>query len=63
MLGVYTVSTYFCYTKAILMRRKLRNNSRTTIPVINMYEVINVVCYERYEQVYYPSGLFRLVCY
>ena len=32
MLGVYTmtVSTYFCYTKAILMRRKLRNNSRTT---------------------------------
>jgi len=30
MLGEYTVSTYFCYTKAILMRRKLRNNSRTT---------------------------------
>ena len=27
---VYTVSTYFCYTKAILTRRKLRNNSRTT---------------------------------
>ena len=24
------VSTYFCYTKAILMRRKLRNISRTT---------------------------------
>jgi len=30
MLGVYTVSTYFCYTKAILIRRKPRNNSRTT---------------------------------
>jgi len=30
VLGVYTVSTYLCYTKAILMRRKLRNNSRTT---------------------------------
>jgi len=30
MLGVYTVSTYFYYTKAILMRRKLRNNSWTT---------------------------------
>ena len=30
MLGVHTVSTYFYYTKAILMRRKLRNNSRTT---------------------------------
>jgi len=30
MLGVYTVSTYFYYTKAILMRRKLRNNSPTT---------------------------------
>ena len=29
MLGVYTVSTYFYYTKAILMRRKLRNNSQT----------------------------------
>jgi len=29
MLGVYTVSTYFYYTKAILMRRKYRNNSRT----------------------------------
>jgi len=30
LLGVYTVSTYFYYTKAILMRRKLRNISRTT---------------------------------
>ena len=30
MLGVYTVSTYFYYTKAKLMRRKYRNNSRTT---------------------------------
>ena len=30
MLGVYTMSTYFCYTKAILMRRKLPNNSQTT---------------------------------
>jgi len=30
LLGVYTVSTYFYYTKAILMRRKYRNNSRTT---------------------------------
>jgi len=30
MLGVYTVSTYFYDTKAILVRRKLRNNSRTT---------------------------------
>ena len=30
MLGVYTVSTYFYYTKAILMRRKHRNNSWTT---------------------------------
>jgi len=30
MLGVYTVSTYFYYTKAIQMRRKHRNNSRTT---------------------------------
>ena len=30
MCGVYTVSTYFYYTKAILMRNKLRNNSRTT---------------------------------
>ena len=26
----YTVSTYFYYTKAILMRRKHRNTSRTT---------------------------------
>ena len=30
MLGVYTSSTYFYYTKAILMRRKYRNNSQTT---------------------------------
>jgi len=32
MLDVYnyTVSTYFYYTKAIMMRRKHRNNSRTT---------------------------------
>jgi len=30
MLGVYIVSTYFHYTKAILMRRKHRNNSRAT---------------------------------
>jgi len=30
VLGVYTVSTYLCYTKAILTRRKLRNNSWTT---------------------------------
>jgi len=30
LLDVYTVSTYFYYTKAILMRRKLRNISRTT---------------------------------
>jgi len=30
MLGVYTVSTYFYHTKAILMRRKHWNNSRTT---------------------------------
>ena len=30
MLGVYTLSTYFYYTKAILIRRKLWNNSQTT---------------------------------
>jgi len=30
MLGVYTVSTHFYYTKAKLMRRKLRHNSWTT---------------------------------
>ena len=30
MLDVSTVSTYFYYTKAILMGRKYRNNSRTT---------------------------------
>jgi len=30
MLGVYTVSTYFYYTKAKLMRSKIRNISRTT---------------------------------
>jgi len=30
ILGVYTVSTHFYYTKAKLMRRKYRNNSRRT---------------------------------
>jgi len=30
MPDVYTVSTYFYDTKAILMRRKCQNNSRTT---------------------------------
>jgi len=30
MLGGYTVSTYFYYTKAILMRHKHRNNLQTT---------------------------------
>ena len=30
LLGVYTVSTYFYNTKAVLIRRKYRNNSRTT---------------------------------
>jgi len=33
MLGVYTVSTFFYYTKAILMGRKHRNNSGTTTAV------------------------------
>jgi len=31
MLGVYTLSTYFYHTKAILIRRKHRNNTPTTI--------------------------------
>ena len=41
MLGVYTVSTYFCYTKAILVRRKLRNNSWTTIAFVLHTGVLN----------------------
>jgi len=41
MLGVYTVSTYFYNIKAILMRRKLRNNSRTTTAFVLHTGVLN----------------------
>ena len=41
LLGVYTVSTYFYYTKAILMRRKPRNNSQTTTAFVLHTGVLN----------------------